>query len=196
LRRLGGSCRHRCLVGFEVSIDPARYPRLASQQDVTWGSTKLRLRFELDPPDPDLISNVRCAAFVGDRVVLIETEEFGLSAFPGGTLEAGEEWSTALERELLEETGTRPVSVHVVGRMRFLTSAEAPYRPHLPFPEFHQIVTFAEVEVVGAPTNPLGGEHVLSVDIVDQDEASERLRVADPYEAEMLAFVLEVREGR
>jgi 8-oxo-dGTP diphosphatase len=179
-----------------VSIDPARYPLLASFQEVTWGTTQMRFRFDAEPPDPDLISNVRCAAFVGDRVVLIETEEFGLTCFPGGTLDEGEDWSRALERELLEETGTRPLSVEVVGRLRFWSGADEPYRPYLPFPEFHQIVTVAEVEVVGRPTNPPGGEHVLAVEFVAADEAITRVRSKDPFDAELLAYVLEMREQK
>jgi 8-oxo-dGTP diphosphatase len=177
-----------------VSVDPARYPLLASFQEVNWGTTSMRFRFDTEPPDPSLISNVRCAAFVGDRIVLIDTEEFGLVCFPGGTLEEGEHWGGALERELLEETGTRPLSVEVVGRIRFWSGAEEPYRPYLPFPEFHQIVTVADVVVVGAPTNPPGGEHVLSVELIEAVEALERVRIKDAFDAELLAYILEVRK--
>jgi len=179
-----------------VVVDPLRYPLLAAPQEVTWGSAVMRFLFDRDPPDAGLISNVRCAAFVGDHVVLIDTEEFGLSAFPGGTLESSEDWPTALGRELLEETGTRPLSVEVVGRIRFWSGADGPYRPHLPHPEFHQIVTFAEVEVIGEPTNPAGGEHVVAVELVDTDQAIDRLRADHPFDAELLALVVEVRTDR
>jgi hypothetical protein len=49
----------------------------------------MRFVFEPEPPVPELVGNVRCACFSGDEIILIETEEFGLSAFPGGVLEAG-----------------------------------------------------------------------------------------------------------
>jgi 8-oxo-dGTP diphosphatase len=176
-----------------VFVDPRRYPLLVGPQEVMWGSTKMQYEFELEAPDAALISNVRSAAFVGQRVVLIDTEEFGLAAFPGGVLEEGEDWRQALERELLEETGTRPLSVDVIGRIRFLSGAERPYRPHLPYPEFHQIVTTAEVEIVGEPTNPAGGEHVISVELVPPHEAVERLSAEHPFDAQLLAFVFEIR---
>jgi hypothetical protein len=70
-----------------MRVDPGRFPRLSQVQDVTWAATPMRYVFELDPPTPELIGNVRIAAFSHDRVLLIDTEEYGLSAFPGGTLE-------------------------------------------------------------------------------------------------------------
>jgi 8-oxo-dGTP diphosphatase len=176
--------------------DPGRYPLLSSVQETMWGSTRMRFVFELEPPVLDLVSNVRCACFSGDLVTVIETEEFGLSAFPGGLLELGEEWTHALERELLEEVGARPLLVEVVGRIHFWSGLDAPYRPHLPHPEFHQVVTYGEVELVGEPTNPPDGEHVLSVDLIPIGEAIERLRAANAFEAELLRFVADVREMR
>jgi 8-oxo-dGTP diphosphatase len=176
--------------------DPGRYPLLSSVQEAMWGSTRMRFGFEPEPPALDLVSNVRCACFSGDTVTVIEAEEFGLSAFPGGMLEQGEEWTHALERELLEEVGARPLLVEVVGRIHFWSGLDASYRPHLPHPEFHQVVTYAEVELVGEPTNPPDGEHVLSVEPTPIKEAIERLLAANPFEAELLSYVADVREGR
>lgn len=70
-------------------------------REATWGAAEIRFVFELEPPVPELVSGVRCAGFAGDRVLMINTQEFGVSAFPGGTLEPGEDWARALERELL-----------------------------------------------------------------------------------------------
>jgi GrpB-like predicted nucleotidyltransferase (UPF0157 family)/8-oxo-dGTP pyrophosphatase MutT (NUDIX family) len=179
-----------------ASVHPDRYPLLTSIQEATWGSAKMRFVFEPEPPVPGLVGNVRCAGFSGHRVLVIETVEFGLSAFPGGMLEPGEDWTHALERELQEEAGARLLSLEVVGRIHFWSGLAAPYRPHLPHPEFHQVVAFAEAEVVGTPTNPPDGEHVLSAELIPIDEAIELLRVVNPFEAELLGFVADVRETR
>lgn len=174
----------------------AHYPLLTSIQEVMWGSARMRFRFELQPPEDEQVGNVRCAAFSGNRVLVIDTEEWGLSAFPGGMLEPEEGWREALRRELLEEAGAQPLSIEVVGRIHFWSGFDAPYRPHLPHPEFHQVVTYAEVELVTEPTNPPGGEHVLSAEMNPIDEAIERIRVASPFDAELLSFVAEVRRTR
>jgi ADP-ribose pyrophosphatase YjhB (NUDIX family) len=179
-----------------VSVDGRRHPLLIGRHDVMWDTTRIRYEFALERADPALISNVRCAAFVDHRVVLIDTEESGLSALPGGMLEQGEPWQSALERELLEETGTRPLSVEIVGRIRLWSDADGPVRPYLPFPEVHQVVTYAEVEVVGPPTNPVDGEHVLSVQLEPVSRAIEQLRDTNPFEAQLLDLIGEMRNER
>lgn len=51
-------------------------------------------------------------------------------------------------------------------------------------------------ELVARPTNPPGGEHVLSVEPLPIDEAIERLRDPNPFEAELLSVVADARETR
>lgn len=180
----------------DVSDLLPRYASLVGMHETTWGRATMRFRFEPLPPEASLLSNVRCAVFSNDRVLLIDTEEFGLSAFPGGTLEPDEAWMGALERELLEEAGARPAAVEVVGRLHFWSGSDAPYRPHLPHPEFHQLVAYAEGALVASPTNPPDGEHVIATELATIADAVSRLEIGNPFEAELLRFVAHVRERR
>jgi 8-oxo-dGTP pyrophosphatase MutT (NUDIX family) len=153
----------------------------------------MRFSFEPLPPEEGMIANVRCAAFVGERVVVIDTAEFGLSAFPGGTLEPGESWQQALARELLEEAGARTHGIEVIGRLRFHSGADTAYRPDLPFPDFQQVVTIADVEIVGAPTGAPTGEHIRAVELIPVAEAIERLRGDHAFEADLLGYAAALR---
>lgn len=90
--------------------DPERYLLLASMQEATWGSTKMRYVFESERPEADLVGNVRCTCFVGDQVLVIDTEEFGLTAFPGGVLEPGEGWVDRRAQARAPRRNWRPAS--------------------------------------------------------------------------------------
>ena len=46
------------------------------------------------------------------------------------------------------------------------SAAPAPYRPHLPHPEFFRLVGYGDVALVGQPTNPQHGEQVAAVEVV------------------------------
>ncbi|HWZ93122.1 MAG TPA: NUDIX hydrolase [Polyangiaceae bacterium] len=83
------------------------------------------------------------------RYVLIRRSDSGEWAMPGGTLEWGETLRTAIERELLEEAGTRLVSLgEVIGVYS---------RPDRD-PRFHAVTIVVEATVAPpshAPDNPL-----------------------------------------
>lgn len=78
------------------------------------------------------------------RVVLIRRSDTGGWAMPGGTLEWGETLRTAIERELLEEAGTRLVSMgEVIGVY------SQPDRD----PRFHAVTVVVEA-MVAPPSHP------------------------------------------
>jgi 8-oxo-dGTP diphosphatase len=83
------------------------------------------------------------------RIVLIRRSDSGEWAMPGGTLEWGETLRTAIERELLEEAGTRLVSLgEVIGVYS---------RPDRD-PRFHAVTVIVEATVAPPshpPDNPL-----------------------------------------
>jgi 8-oxo-dGTP diphosphatase len=83
------------------------------------------------------------------RYVLIRRSDSGAWAMPGGTLEWGETLRTAIERELLEEAGTRLVSLgEVIGVYS---------RPDRD-PRFHAVTVIVDATVAPPshpPDNPL-----------------------------------------
>jgi ADP-ribose pyrophosphatase YjhB (NUDIX family) len=59
--------------------------------------------------------DVRAAAFLDERVVLVRNVDDGLWSLPGGWAEVGERPRQSAEKELLEESGYRGCVVDVVG---------------------------------------------------------------------------------
>src|SRR4051794_27381276 len=83
------------------------------------------------------------------RVVLIRRSDSGKWAMPGGTLEWGETLRTAIERELLEEAGTRLVSLGEVIGVYSRSDRD---------PRFHAVTVLVEATVAPPshpPDNPL-----------------------------------------
>ena len=81
----------------------------------------------------------------------------------------------ALRRELLEEAGARLESFRPFGVWDCVSTAETPYRPHLPHPRFQRLVGVGRVELVTKPT--IGdGEDVAEVLTVSLEETQARFR--------------------
>src|SRR5688500_12961609 len=91
--------------------------------------------FSDEVPERSHTSNVHVVPFVGDNCVLVHTMESSW-ATPGGSLLENEEINTAIERELAEEIGGKPLRYELSGAWESSTTAEEAYRPCLPHPNF------------------------------------------------------------
>ncbi|CAG7643262.1 NUDIX domain-containing protein [Paenibacillus allorhizosphaerae] len=170
----------------------AKYPHLF--QPHHW--TNRISQFELFDavPSESLISNVNMVPFQGDDCVVIRLEN-GQWEIPGGTLEPEEHYVTALRRELIEEAGARLVSPFIAfGAWKYHSTAEKPYKPHLPHPLFYRLVGYGNVEIVSAPTVPDGGEKVSAVEVMTLQEAKARfIETGRPDLAELYELASDLR---
>jgi hypothetical protein len=83
--------------------------------------------------------------------------------------------------------------------LRCHSRAAAPYRPHLPHPDFLGLIGYGDVEVIGSPAVPTGGERTTAVEIMPVERAAAFLaRKGKPWEAELyrLAVGLSARSNR
>ena len=171
----------------------ARYPNLFGP--VAWGPVRCHFVLLDSEPSAHLVSNISIVPFVGDNVVQIELEDGSLEIV-GGTLEPGESYREAIERELMEEAGAQLVSLKPFGAWRCHSSAPAPFRPHLPHPDFYRLSAYAEIEIVGTPQLPEeGGERVRTVHLLPVEEAANNFRAQGRLELAELYLLAERIRG-
>ncbi|GIP39407.1 hypothetical protein J31TS4_26870 [Paenibacillus sp. J31TS4] len=174
----------------------ARYPNLFQVVD----NETAHRQFEAiaSPPPEPLISNVNVVPFAEDKCIVLRLED-GSWELPGGTLEPGEDYRSALRRELLEEAGAELVSAFVpFGAWRTDSRADRPYRPHLPHPVSYRLVGYGDVRLVSVPAIPeTGGERVEVVAAVTTAEAAEHFRSCGRSDlAELYLLAAALRAGQ
>jgi 8-oxo-dGTP diphosphatase len=149
-------------------IDPLEavrlFPHLFQEVVWPWGPTRVRFELFLDDHLPvALVANVNLVPRCGDGWLVLQLED-GFWEVPGGTLEAGESYVEAMQRELLEEAGAEIEWFRLIGWWHCRSLGQTPHRQHLPFPEFYRVVAVGHVRQLGAPANPLHGEQVAAVE--------------------------------
>ncbi|HTX48063.1 MAG TPA: NUDIX domain-containing protein [Caulobacteraceae bacterium] len=111
-----------------------------------WGEIRLRRRVYLTAraPPSDLASSVRAVVFRRQSVAVIRDGQGSGHVMPGGRIEPGESWDTALRREVLEECGWRMDAARQFAVLHFhhLTPKPEGYRYF--YPDFLQPVFVAE----------------------------------------------------
>ena len=149
-----------------------------------WGAIRARFQVAVFDPPLDRVESVHAVPFAGDDCVLIRTDDGRWDA-PGGTVEPGEAWRDALIRELLEEAGAEVTAFEPFG----WCDCRRPDRH-----EFALLVGWAQVELVGPPTNPPGCEQVVDVATMPLELAvSTLLDAGQPELADVYRFAAVVR---
>jgi 8-oxo-dGTP diphosphatase len=170
-----------------------RYPLLHRPDRWEWASITMTFTDRL--PRDELIASTHVVGFVGDEVVLCRDERADVWFLPGGTREPGESVDDSLARELREEAGARLLGpFHRLGAHVGVSDASHPYRPHLPHPEKAWLWGWADVEIVGPPTNPGDGEQVTEVKTFGVIEAARRATSDNLWGGELIWLAAEQRE--
>jgi 8-oxo-dGTP diphosphatase len=173
-------------MGFTVDPWSDRFPDLFREAHVDYADC--RIRYTTAPVEEELVSRLHLVAVTEAGHVVVCRSDQGWRFLPGGTREPGESLTALASRELMEEAGAVLVgeiqcfSAHVAD-----SSRAQPYRPHLPHPRAYWAYAVAQVQLVGAPTNPPGGETVIEVVAMPPATGAEYLQEGeDPIHADVL----------
>lgn len=146
-----------------------------------------QLGFTTNPVPDKLVARLHLVARTPLGLVIVCRSIQGWRFLPGGTREEGETLFELARRELMEEAGARITgSVEIFASHVADSRRAGPYRPHLPHPRAYWGYGITEAEVVGPPTNPHDGEHVVEVLTLLPAEAASYIEIHDPLHADVV----------
>ncbi len=169
-----------------------RFPALFTGRYIDYAACHVRMT--TGPVPVDLIARLHVVAVTGPEHVIVCRSIQGWRFLPGGTREPGETLAQLAARELREEAGARLTGEVAVFAAHVADSErEAPYRPHLPHPRAYWAFAVARADVVGPPSNPDDGEHVVEVLTLPPADAADYIEEHDPVHADVVRLAQEMR---
>jgi 8-oxo-dGTP diphosphatase len=163
----------------------AAFPTLFARTYVDYADCDLG--FTAGPVPDELVSRLHLVAKTTHGRLIVCRSIQGWRFLPGGTREPGEPLVELAGRELREEAGARLTgSVTVFASHVADSRRETPHRPHLPHPRTYWAYGVTEADLVGQPTNPDDGEHVVEVLALPLADAAGYLEEHDPLHADVV----------
>jgi 8-oxo-dGTP diphosphatase len=145
------------------------YPVLFGTTRADWAPIDLRFVLLTGAVDERLVARVYVVPFVGDACVVVGFGDGGWGPSGGGR----------------EEAGARLRSYTPFALLRCHSRA-APYRDHLPHPDYDCLYGFGDVELLGPPRAVDGGERISAVEVMAPERAVAFLRRRGrPWEADL-----------
>jgi 8-oxo-dGTP diphosphatase len=183
-----------------TGIDQAAYPGVFGVTGLPGLPVDATFRLLDGTVEDRMIASVYVVPFVGPDACVVLGFDDGAWSLPGGTVEPGEQWTAALERELLEEAGAQLRGSYTPFAVLACHSrTPAPYRPHLPHPIYHCLYGYGEVELRTTPASPAvdGGERITAVRTMPAGECVTFLdRTATAWDRDLYRLAIDLRGRR
>jgi 8-oxo-dGTP diphosphatase len=179
-------------------VDQGAYPGVFGVMAVPGAPVDARFRLVDGGVDGDLVASAYVVPFLDSATCVVLGFGNGDWSLPGGTVEPGEGWAAALERELIEEANARLCGAYTpFGVLACHSRASGPYRPHLPHPDYFCLYGYAQVELLTTPRPPAtGGEQVTAVTALPAADCVAFLdRAATPWDRDLYRLAIDLRQA-